>query len=226
MKLIEKYLSKVDFENIKTYGGYNYINPYIKEVPLKNVMQLSFNSLYPNIICGMVEAGIHKTAKENVQKSLESFKESFEYFDLNKRNLKLNDPDKYLEQKKNINSFYGKLGFLSNTDMAPNYPGFVTEYLRHYYDDLLKRNQNIILYIDTDIIFFAGEIDLLEFNIPFDIENVEYVMFSEKKRYVMLKNEIVTRGYQGFYHGFKGAQEAIDILKRYIRNDKIEELGI
>ena len=220
MKLIEKYLSKVDFENIKTYGGYNYINPYIKEVPLKNVMQLSFNSLYPNIICGMVEAGIHKTAKENVQKSLESFKESFEYFDLNKRNLKLNDPDKYLEQKKNINSFYGKLGFLSNTDMAPNYPGFVTEYLRHYYDDLLKRNQNIILYIDTDIIFFAGEIDLLEFNIPFDIENVEYVMFSEKKRYVMLKSEIVTRGYH------KNAQEAIDILKRYIRNDKIEELGI
>ena len=71
-------------------------------------MQLSFNSLYPNIICGMVEAGIHKTAKENVQKSLESFKESFEYFDLNKRNLKLNDPDKYLEQKKNINSIkYG-----------------------------------------------------------------------------------------------------------------------
>lgn len=220
MKLIEKYLSKIDFENIKTYGGYNYINPYIKEVPLKNVMQLSFNSLYPNIICGMVEAGIHKTAKENVQKSLESFKESFEYFDLNKRNLKLNDPDKYLEQKKNINSFYGKLGFLSNTDMAPNYPGFVTEYLRHYYDDLLKRNQGIILYIDTDIIFFAGEIDLLEFNIPFDIENVEYVMFSEKKRYVMLKSEIVTRGYH------KNAQEAIDILKRYIRNDKIEELGI
>lgn len=220
MKLIEKYLSKIDFENIKTYGGYNYINPYIKEVPLKNVMQLSFNSLYPNIICGMVEAGIHKTAKENVQKSLESFKESFEYFDLNKRNLKLNDPDKYLEQKKNINSFYGKLGFLSNTDMAPNYPGFVTEYLRHYYDDLLKRNQSIILYIDTDIIFFAGEIDLLEFNIPFDIENVEYVMFSEKKRYVMLKSEIVTRGYH------KNAQEAIDILKRYIRNDKIEELGI
>ena len=168
----------------------------------------------------MVEAGIHKTAKENVQKSLESFKESFEYFDLNKRNLKLNDPDKYLEQKKNINSFYGKLGFLSNTDMAPNYPGFVTEYLRHYYDDLLKRNQGIILYIDTDIIFFAGEIDLLEFNIPFDIENVEYVMFSEKKRYVMLKSEIVTRGYH------KNAQEAIDILKRYIRNDKIEELGI
>ena len=220
MKLIEKYLSKVDFENIKTYGGYNYINPYIKEIPLKNVMQLSFNSLYPNIICGMVEAGIHKTAKENVQKSLESFKESFEYFDLNKRNLKLNDPDKYLEQKKNINSFYGKLGFLSNTDMAPNYPGFVTEYLRHYYDDLLKRNQNIILYIDTDTIFFAGEINLLEFNIPFDIENVEYVMFSEKKRYVMLKSEIVTRGYH------KNAQEAIDILKRYIRNDKIEELGI
>jgi len=220
MKLLEKYQSKVDIENIKTYGGYNYINPYIKEVPLKNVMQLSFNSLYPNIICGIVEAGIHESAKDGVKKSLESFKESFEYLDTNKRNLKLNDPEKYKELKTNINSFYGKLGFLSNTDMAPNYPGFITEYLRHYYDDLLKRNQHIILYIDTDIIFYAGEIDLLGFNIPYDVESVDYIMFSEKKRYVMLKSEIITRGYH------KNAQEAIDILKRYIRNDKIEDLGI
>ena len=229
MKLLEKYQSKVDLENIKTYGGYNYINPYIKEVPLKNVMQLSFNSLYPNIICGMVESGYHETAArqsthtgltDSVKKSLENFKESFEYFDTNKRNLKLNDPEKYKELKTNINSFYGKLGFLSNTDMAPNYPGFVTEYLRHYYDDLLKRNQHIILYIDTDTIFYVGEIDLLGFNIPYDVESVDYIMFSEKKRYVMLKSEIVTRGYH------KNAQEAIDILKRYIRNDKIEDLGI
>jgi len=220
MKLIEKYLSKVDLGNIKNYAGYNWINPYIKDVPLKNVLQLSFNSLYPNIICGMVEAGVHKTAKENVQKSLESFKESFEYFDINKRNLKLNNPDKYLEQKKNINSFYGKLGFLSNTGMSPNYPGFVTEYMRYYYDDLLKRNQNIILHIDTDTIFYAGEIDLLGFNVPYDVESIDYIMFSEKKKYVMLKSEIVTRGYH------KNAQKAIDILKRYIRNDKIEDLGI
>jgi len=220
MKLIEKYLSKVDLGNIKNYAGYNWINPYIKDVPLKNVLQLSFNSLYPNIICGMVEAGVHKTAKENVQKSLESFKESFEYFDINKRNLKLNNPDKYLEQKKNINSFYGKLGFLSNTGMSPNYPGFVTEYMRYYYDDLLKRNQNIILHIDTDIVFYAGEIDLLGFNVPYDVESIDYIMFSEKKKYVMLKSEIVTRGYH------KNTQDAIDILKRYIRNDKIEDLGI
>jgi DNA polymerase elongation subunit (family B) len=220
MKLIEKYLSKIDLDNIKNYAGYNWINPYIKDVPLKNVLQLSFNSLYPNIICGMVEAGVHKTAKENVQKSLESFKESFEYFDINKRNLKLNSPDKYLEHKKNINSFYGKLGFLSNTGMSPNYPGFVTEYLKHYYDDLLRKNQSIILHIDTDTIFYAGDMDLLGFNIPYDIENVEYIMFSEKKKYVMLKSEIITRGYH------KNAQEAIDVLRRYIRNDKIEELGI
>lgn len=220
MKLLDKYLSKIDLDNIKNYAGYNWINPYIKEVPLKNVLQLSFNSLYPNIICGIVEAGVHKSAKESVKKSLESFKESFEFFNTNKGSLKLNDPDKYLDQKKNINSFYGKLGFLSNTGMSPNYSGFVTEYLRHYYDDLLKKNQSVILYIDTDTIFYAGDIDLLGFNIPFDIEHVEYIMFSEKKKYVMQKNEIVTRGHH------KNAQEAIDVLKRYIRNDKIEELGI
>ena len=99
MKLIEKYLSKIDLDNIKNYGGYNWINPYIKETPLKNVIQLGFRSLYPNILCGMIEDGIHKTASESVQEILESFKESFEYFDINKRNLKLSDPDEYLKQK-------------------------------------------------------------------------------------------------------------------------------
>ena len=116
MKLLEKYQSKVDLDNIKNYGGYNYINPHIKEVPLKNVMQLSFNSLYPNIICGIVEAELHKTAKESVRKSLEGFKDNFEYFDTNKRNLKLNDPEKYKELKTSINSFYGKLGFVPASD--------------------------------------------------------------------------------------------------------------
>jgi len=220
MRLLDKYLDKIDIENIKNYGGYNYIKPNIKELPLKNVMQLSFNSLYPNILCGMVEAGIHNNAKESVKKSLESFKDNFEYFNSNRQNLKINSPEKYVELKTSINSFYGKLGFLSNTDMAPNYPGFVTEYLRHYYDDLYLKNSHIILYIDTDTIFFAGELDLLGFNIPFDIENIDYIMFSAKKKYVMLKNEIITNGYH------KNAQEAIDILKGYIRNDKIEELGI
>jgi DNA polymerase elongation subunit (family B) len=220
MKLLEKYSSRIKFDNIKNYAGYNYINPLIKDVPLKNVMQLNFNSLYPNIICGLVEAGFHKDSKESVKKSLEGFKDNFEYFDSNKRNLKLNEPEKYKELKTSINSFYGKLGFLSNANMAPNYPGFVTEYMRYYYDDLLKRNQNIILHIDTDTVFYAGEIDLLGFNVPYDIESIDYIMFSEKKKYVMLKSEIVTRGYH------KNTQEAIDILKRYIRNDKIEDLGI
>ena len=103
--------------------------------------------------------------------------------------------------------------------MDRNYTGFVTEYLSHYYDDILKRNQNII-YIDTDTIFYAVEIDLLEFNIPYDIENIEYIMFSRKKQYVMFKDEMVTKGYH------KNAQDAIGILREYIRNDKIEELGI
>jgi DNA polymerase elongation subunit (family B) len=222
MKLIDKYLSKIDLDNLKSYGGYNWINPYIKEVPLKNVMQLSFNSLYPNIICGIVESGLHKSTScsDGLKKSLESFKEKFEYFDFNKRNLKLTNPSKYSELKKGINSFYGQLGFLSKTDMSPNYPGFVTEYLRYYYDDLLSRNSGMILYIDTDTIFYVGEIDLLEFNIPYDIEHIDYIMFSEKKRYVMQKSEMITKGYH------KNAQDAIDILRRYIRNDKIEELGI
>jgi len=236
MKLLEKYLSEIDLENIKSYGGgYYYINPYIKEVPLKNVKQLTFNSLYPNIICSLIDAGLHKNAPDYIIKIFENFKEEFEYYIINRNYLKLNYY-KYQELKININSFYGKLAMnrLGNHNTA-NYATYVTEYLCHYYNDLLKRNQRIILYIDTDMIFYteeAEEIDLLGFNLPFDIETINYIIFPEDRRYIMLKNnenEIEVRGYsvskKGIWDKLR-KEKAIDSLRGYIRNDKIECLGI
>lgn len=219
MKLLEKYSSRIDIKNIKTTGGYNWLNPNIKNVPLKNVIKLEFSSLYPNIICGIVEDGLHLEASSGISKTLENFKNQFDFFTKNRLNLK-NNPEDYKNYKATINSFYGKLGFLSQIDKSPNFAGFVTEYLRHYYDDLLKKNSGAILYVDTDTIFYAGDIDLLNINVPYDTEVIDYIIFTEKKRYVMHKDEIIARGYH------KNAQDAINFLKTFIRNDKIEELGL
>jgi hypothetical protein len=70
---------------------------------------------------------------------------------------------------------------------------------------------------------YPKEVNLLEFNIPFEIENIDYIMFSGKKKYAMSKNNImVTKGYLKN----KGAKDAIIFLKKHIRNDKLEELGL
>jgi hypothetical protein len=219
MKLIEKYSSRIDIQNIKTRGGYNWLNPQVKNIPLKNVIQLQFINLYPNIISGIVESGLHLDASDGIVKTLENYKNQFDYFNNNRMSIK-NNPEEYKNYKTTINSFYGKLGFLSQIDKSPNFAGFVTEYLRYYYDDLLKRNSGAILYVDTDTIFYAGDVDLMDFNVPYDTEVIDYIFFSDLKKYVMAKDEIISKGYH------KNAQEAIDLLKRYIRNDKIEELGI
>lgn len=231
MKLIEKYLNKIDLENIKICGGFNYLNPFIKDVALKNVNELSFNSLYPNIICGIVEAGLHNNLKDvepppgfpttsGIIKKLVEFKEKFEAFQRNRVDLKKNSPYRYAEIKAEINKFYGELYYMFPNDKK-NYAFIVTEYLKNYYEDLLECNPNTILYIDTDTIYYTGEINLLDFNIPFEIENIDYIMFSDKKKYAMSKNNImVTKG----YHKNKGAQDAIIFLKKHIRNDKLEDL--
>lgn len=218
MKLESKYLSKIDLDNIKNVGGFNWLCPLAKGVCLKNIKQIQFRGLYSNIICGIVDSGLHKKANDGLQKSLESFKNKYEYFEKNRSTIKL-DPQKYKNYKTSINSFYGTLGFLSKTYKSPNYSGFVTEYLTYYYDELLEKN-NSILYIDTDTIFYAGEIDLLGIDVSYSTDSIDYILFDSVKRYTMLKEEIITRGL------FKDPKEAISLLRTYIRQDKLEQLDL
>ena len=97
----------------------------------------------------------------------------------------------------------------------------VAQYLNSFYNDLLEVNKNKILYIDTDTIFYCGELDLLGFNVNYDIEEIPYILIEELKRYVIKKEDFESKGYKG-----KNVQRAIDLLKTLVREDKIEKLGI
>ena len=224
MKLLDKYkiaISNPDYEFTNSYqsGGFNWLNPLIKGVPLKEVKQLSFSTLYPNIICGLVESGYHEMASEKVKLGMIEFNQKFDYFDKNRLSLK-SDSEVYKEYKTYINSFYGTLGYMSKIEDV-DFITMVAQYLNAFYNDLLEVNKNKILYIDTDTIFYCGELDLLGFNVNYDIEEIPYILIEEKKRYVTKKEDFESKGYRG-----KNVQSAIDLLKTLVREDKIEKLGI
>jgi hypothetical protein len=224
MKLLDKYkgaISNPDYEFTNSYqsGGFNWLNPLIKGVPMKEVKQLSFSSLYPNIICGLVESGYHEMASEKLKLGMIEFIEKFDYFSKNKLVIK-SDTNLYKEYKTYINSFYGTLGYMSKVEEI-DFITMVAQYLNAFYNDLLEVNKNKILYIDTDTIFYCGELDLLGFNVNYDIEEIPYILIEELKRYVIKKEDFESKGYRG-----KNIQSAIDLLKTLVREDKIEKLGI
>jgi len=224
MKLLDKYKRAIDnpdyeFTNSYQSGGFNWLNPLIKGVPMKEVKQLSFSSLYPNIICGLVESGYHEMASEKLKLGMIEFIEKFDYFSKNKLVIK-SDTNLYKEYKTYINSFYGTLGYMSKVEDV-DFITMVAQYLNAFYNDLLAVNKNKILYIDTDTIFYCGELDLLGFNVNYDIEEIPYILIEELKRFVIKKEDFESKGYRG-----KNIQSAIDLLKTLIREDKIEKLGI
>jgi len=220
MKLLDKYKVAIGKPDYYQSGGFNWLNPFIKGVPMKDVKQLSFSSLYPNIICGLVESGYHEKASKKLISGMIEFSEKFDYFSKNRLVLK-SDENLYKEYKTYINSFYGTLGYMSKVEGEVDFITMVAQYLNAYYTDLLEENKYRILYIDTDTIFYCDELDLLGFNINYDIEEIPYILIEEKKRYITKKEDFKAKGYKG-----KNIQTAIDLLKTLIRDDKIEKLGI
>ena len=236
MKLLDKYFAKIDFTSKNLDGGFFWMNSEIKNKPLKDIKKIDFNSLYANITTGLVNRGIHLSERDSVKISLDGFKDLFESFESDKHTLKVNNPSRYGELKASINSFIGSLFFLSRTEMSLNYSSFITQYLKYFYQDLLENNKNI-LYIDTDSIFYSGEIDLLDFNVDYTQEKFEYILFVEERRYVTYTKGIYKtfgswskKKYESFEVQLRRSssveKEAIDLLKRYIRENKIEVLGI
>jgi hypothetical protein len=215
MKLLDKWSQNIDIHHILTPGGFNWMHSDIQDVVLKDVTELQFVSLYPHIICGMIEAGLHKNLELSSQKLFDEFLIRFDYFKKYRPAIKT-QTDEYKNWKVYINSFYAKLYHLTGNKY--NFQGYLTQYLYNYYNDLLENNKNKILYIDTDQLYFTDTIDLLDFNIPHTTDFVPYIMFSKKKQYVMLKDEIIARGYH------KDAQSAKDRLRVFARQDKLEKL--
>ena len=225
MKLLEKYVNKINISDDRKGTGFNWLNSNIAQIPQSGVKKLEFSHLYPTLITGLIELDWHKNTKESVRLTFDGFRDFFNKFQKNMDVIK-KDKALYKEYKTKANSFYGKLDLMSLFGHSPNYSGYLSQYVKFYYTDLIEKNKDKILYIDTDQIFYKGEIDLLDFPTPYEIKNIDYILFAGKKKFVYLKEDKISIFGEKYQWSEVESNNCVKRLKSFVRQDKINKLGV
>jgi hypothetical protein len=220
MKLLERYVKKINISDDTKGTGFNWLNSNISQIPQSGVKKLQFSNLYASLICGFIELDWHKNTRESVRLTFDGFRDFFNKFQNNICEIKKNKA-LYTEYKTKANSFYGKLDLMSLFGHSPNYSGYLSQYLKFYYIDLIERNKDKILYIDTDQIFYKGEIDLLDFPTSYELENIDYVLFAGKKKFVYLKENKINIS-RVLHWSEVESDNCAKRLKSFARQDKID----
>lgn len=210
MILKEEYISQLKSNTQSYLGGYTYLNEKYKSVLISDIIEISFNSLYPTILIGLSEFGLIDGMWENDIKKVD-------WFLKNKQTLKIMPTGEYGKWKMFSNSLYGKI----KTE-------YVTGYLKLFYDDMLKTYGDKIIYIDTDQIIlntkelnddFVNKINHFEH----EIVRINHFYIENLKRYILVDQfgEIRVKGFRD-----PKKSEIENIIKTEIRNRKFREIGI
>ena len=214
--MIKEYISKLGKQNevIATV----YLDDINKGKLHKDLICVSLNGLYPNIILQLYDNFVIDINKESAYK--------IRWFLKNKSTLKSVSTNEYGEWKIFINSFFGKK--LNKQEQI-----FVTEYINLFYEDLIKEFQDDIIYIDCDMLFIKPKPIILEWikklDIPFDYIESPYFWIESKKRliYALNNGEIESKGFSYKRESLLERKKVIeDIIKSEMRNDKLNEIGI
>jgi len=215
--MIKEYISKLGKQNevIATV----YLNDINKGKLHKDLICVSLNVLYPNIILQLYDNFVINIGKAEAEK--------IRWFLKNKSTLKSVSTNEYGEWKIFINSFFG------GKELNKQEQIFVTEYINLFYEDLIKEFQDDIIYIDTDMLFIKPKPIILEcikkLDIPFDYIESPYFWIESKKRliYTLNNGEIESKGFSYKRESLLERKKVIeDIIKSEMRNDKLNEIGI
>lgn len=212
MKLLDKY-SKFDIgypSGLASFPcGFCRMDESIKDVLLINVKSIEFKNLYPNILSGIFLAGYKDSKVDSVK--FGEYVKMFEFCRENRNNIKENNPTLYLKLRTDVNRFFGNIGIETQYK--------VSQYINNYYKDVLSNNEKIA-YIDTDIIYYENDIDLLGVNIPYTKGEIQYIIFNGKKRYTSYDGSFKCRG----VIDIKKRRLLIENMKREIREDKLNKI--
>lgn len=168
-------------------GGYNYINDKFKNTIIKNVNLIEFENLYANIIIQFHEYGINFTEAVGIN-------DIFKLKELLKNKELYYKTEKWEEWKLFVNTFYKKIDIFSyatNSDLH----NLIVQYAYQIMKELSENNKSII-YIDTDCIYYKGNINLLDINLKYKVKKINYFLFSGKKRYISFDGEIKLKGFR------------------------------
>ncbi len=221
MKLNQDYVNRLrDLKDIK-FGEYSKRSKKIINLPdsykailFENITRIDFISLYSYLQIELFNEGlIDDKWKDDIER--------VKWFLKNRVDLKLLSPDEYLKWKYHCNSLYMKI-------KSP----YVVEYVDMFYNDLLEKYGDLIIYNDVDSLYLNIDkvsfqtkewiSELKDFN--YDIQFINYFYIENLKRYIEQEEsgKINVKGYRDETK----KENLLNIIKTEIRRRKLENLGI
>ena len=221
MKLNQDYVNRLkDLKDIK-FGEYLICDKKIINLPdsykailFENITRIDFISLYSYLQIELFNEGlIDEKWKDDIER--------VKWFLKNRSDLKLLTPNEYLKWKYHCNSLYMKI-------KSP----YVVEYVDMFYNDLLEKYGDLIIYNDVDALYLNIDkvsfqtkewiSELKDFN--YDIQFINYFYIENLKRYIEQEEsgKINVKGYRDETK----KENLLNIIKTEIRRRKLENLGI
>jgi hypothetical protein len=219
MRLNNKYLEKINFDynTITTNYGYLYSKEDLFGNIIKDVKYIDFENLYSCLLIGFYDKGL---LCETVSKYMDSSKEhinDIKTYLRYKYEIKESSLNEYERLKVLTNSFISR--FFSKGESSYLF-NLCVLYLKEFYGEVLEFNKDNILYIDTDCIYYKGDIILPELPVLYHNKSeIDIMCFHGMKRYVGINNgKIISKG------NFVRKDEIVLKLKTELRESKINEI--
>lgn len=164
-----------------------YLNDNYIEKNIKNIKKFSFISLYPTLIIKLIDNNIIKINRND-------YYTIFKYL-VNNRNY-FKNKSSYVIVKIIINYFYGILvSKKQNKIILQNFEEF-DNYKYHMYDNIKTILKDDLIYLDTDQFYYIDNNYNIDFNIPYEIEDVSSFKIYRPKKYIEVIDNIIT--HKGF----------------------------
>jgi hypothetical protein len=180
----------------------------------EDITRIDLNQLYPYIQIGLFNEGlIGEEFRDDI--------ESIQWFLKNRKELILLQSAEYQKCKIHFNSLYMKI-------KSP----YVVEYVNMFYNDLIQKYGDLIIYNDTDVLYlninkvsFESKEWISELkDYSYDIQFINYFYIEERKRYIEQEESGLIHA-KGFRDEVK-KQNLLNIVKREIRRRKLDKLGL
>lgn len=174
--------------------GNIYLNENYKEKVCTNIKMIEFNSMYPMLLMKLIDNDI-------ITLNDKKYYTIFKFFLINRIKFKQNLQSNFLS-KSFINFFYGILSYESACVSEQNkridcinFKNF--EIYKHLlYLSIKNQLQNNLIYLDTDQFYYIDDNYTFNFDIPYEIENIDEFILFGKKKFIKIINK------NTYYEGF------------------------
>lgn len=211
----DKYLDRLE-NPTNMRGGYCVLNEEIKGRVVQDVIEISFTSLYPNLLLYLYDNGI-----------------------LDRFNIKVPDDviTKLTKILRNGTQSQDKLWINSiwTRELRPityNMFELFYQYMSMFYMDIIANIPYNWLYIDTDVMFIVGDNELFRKmmkDVPFlvcgcRVDVRPFVFFEAKKKYVIADSALLLKEKGFSSRNTLRKEEIVSIMKTHIRNRKLDDI--